>query len=70
MQERGATWIGRTPKTETKPREGSVTSKFEMENEQSRDKNKEEINVIKPEKKASFEKLSKKAGVKVRKKDR
>ena len=54
LQERGAKWIGRTPKTETKPREGSVTSIFDIKNEQSGDKNKEDINIIKPDKKAFF----------------
>ena len=66
LQERDATWIGRTPKTETKPRKGSVTSR---ESGHSGEKNKEEINIIKPDKKASFEKPNKKADVKVRKKD-
>ena len=66
LQERGTTLIGNTPKTETKPRKGSVTSR---ESEHSGDINKEEINIINPDKKASFEKPNKKADVKVRKKD-
>ena len=69
LQKRGATWIERTPKTETTLRKGSVTSKFDMQSEHSGDKIKEEINIINPDKKASFEKPNKKADVKVRKKD-
>ena len=60
LQERCAIRIGRNPKIEAKPREGLVTSGYVKEIEQSGEKKKEELKIIKPDKQAN---------VKVRKKE-
>jgi len=60
LQERCAIRIGRNPKIEAKPREGLVTSGYVKVIEQSGEKKKEELEIIKPDKQAN---------VKVRKKE-